>query len=263
MNKSSHIIIIVILTIAAFFFSSCSFTIEKQEQGPSVEKTFDLTEFKGIDVQYNGKIIYTVGDTLSLRAEAPQRMLDKLNIFVGKDSILHILCKDDMQSISKIHYINFHNDDQCTIHITGPSLSSLNLIGASDFECHSTMQSEYLDVRVTGAGDLDFDTLLVNNFSTNVSGAGDIDIKALVGQKVKFVTAGAGDIDAKLIKVAQTDIHITGAGDIKADFDDCDTANIEISGAGDLTLSGTLRHLDKNIAGAGDINDKNLKIINK
>lgn len=263
MNKPSNIIIIIVLAITGFLFSSCIFSIEKREQGPNVEKSFDITEFKGIDVQYNAKIEYTVGDTLSLRAEAPQEMLDKLNIFVGKDSILHILSKDDAQNSSKIHYINFHNDDRCTIHITGPNLSSLNLIGASDFECHSTMQSEYLDVAVTGAGDIDFDTLLVNNFSTNVSGAGDIDIKALKGQKVKFVTAGAGDINAKLIKVAKTDIFITGAGDIDADFDDCDTASIEISGAGDLNLSGTLRHLDKNISGAGDVNDKNLKIINK
>lgn len=259
MNKIINYVLIVLIIITSFFLNSCTLSITKKGEVKQIEKSFTVSEFKGIETRNGIKIVYTVGDTVTICAKGRDIAVNNLSVVVGKDSILHITDIEDGRISSKVTMLNF-SWDECTLYITGPSLSTLNINGSADFESKSTFVSDEMSINVSGAGDIDIEGIIARNFSSIANGAADIDIKALKADNAMFRISGAGDIDVNLIDVKYTKFQTSGAGDIDADFKDCGTADVFVSGAGDIELSGNLRQLNQNISGAGDIDVSDLKI---
>lgn len=259
MNKIANKALVAIIIIASFFFSSCTLIITKKGEVKKIEKSFTVPEFKGIEIGHFIKVVYTVSDTVTICAKGSDYIVNNLSIVVGKDSILHITNIEDESVGSKVTRLNF-SGDECTLYITGPSISILNVNGSADFESQSTFVSDEMSINVSGAGDIDIEGINTKSFTAIGNGSSDIGIKALKADKASFNVSGAGDIDVNLIDVKYAKFQTSGAGDIDADFKDCGTADIFVSGAGDIELSGNLRQLNKGISGSGDIDVSNLKI---
>lgn len=258
MPKVISTIIIAIIFLSAFIFNSCTLHIEKRGEGKEIEKTFTVSEFKGIQANRSVKIIYTIGDSISIKAKGQDTEVDNLEIFVGADSLLHINKKEEKKD-ENIITLNLH-EENCTLYITGPALSKIGIAGDADFTCSNTMNTDNLSIVVNGSGDIDLDSVNVKSFTTTINGAGDMDIKNLKTNEASITVTGSGDINTKLDHVDKTFVQISGAGDIDFDFNDCNSAELIISGAGDAKLSGKLHHFSKTVNGAGDIDDKNLTI---
>lgn len=241
---ASAILIIVVSLLA----SSCKIHIDKREEGgKTITSNYDIkTPFKGITINTtnNVDIIYTVSDSISVKAEGPENFVKKMTITVGADSMLCISstkndATDDFMEGFKNGF-NMTESDDIKVYISGPAPSILDFKGAAEFTAK--------------------DTINVPSMTINVSGAAEINIPSLKAETAVIETSGAGDLKMGFVGVKNTNYTCRGASEAKFNFTDCDTASLNIMGAAEVELKGTLRHLDKNVSGAGDIDDDELKV---
>jgi len=267
-----NILVFGVLVLAASLLASCSIHFNKRggADGKQTTKTYDITQaFKGIDSKASVEIFYTVSDSVSVKAEGPEGYIEDLQITVGEDSILHIVKANDVDlnfdedeedDKDIIHLTPKESHDDVKIYISGPSISSLTAAGSVGFKTEDVLKTDTLAVNIAGAAEIDIKGIEANDFKIVSKGASKIDIKSLKAEAAYIETAGAGEVNSKLVDVKKTTFSGKGASDVELDFQNCDEANIHIAGAGEVTLSGTLHKLNKNVAGAGSIDDDNLTI---
>jgi len=262
---------ICFIAIASFALCSCTLHFNKRGEtdGKQITKTYNIAKtFKGIETKTSVDIVYTISDTVTVKAEGPENIINNLQITIGEDSILHISTKD-----VDVH-VALENDDEKNIinitpngsyknlklYISGPNISSLAIAGYAGFQTNDTMKSDALSVNIAGSGDIDIKGIETNDFKIISKGASEIDIKSLKAETAYFETAGASEIKSMLVDVKKATLSGKGASEVDLDFQNCDEADIQIAGAGEVTLSGTLHKLNKHVAGAGSIDDDRLTI---
>ena len=157
---------------------------------------------------------------------------------------------------------SFDDDTPLTIYITSPDLTGVKLTGSGDFDVDGPLDTDVLDVALEGSGDIDFNSVVCDHAKIRMSGSGDIDIKDIKAQTVSCEVNGSGDVDLGLNRVGVSTLKVFGSGDIEAKMYDCGTSDCSVFGSGDITLKGTLRSLNQNVKGSGDINIGELSVAN-
>lgn len=266
MFKTSTTIALVLLILTALLFGSCTVNFEKRNDGPDIEKSFDVSEFNALDVSDNVEVIYTVSDSTSVLVKGKENSVKNLILNCDKNGTLHIYNKseDNKQKSSPRHWVywvfNENDNKGVTVYISGPNINNINISGAGNFTCKNALHPENLSVFVNGAGDIDLDSIQTKDFRLNISGAGDFDAKAITAEKVDFKATGAGDIDSHIINASYVSITISGAGDVDTNLTDCGNVYVSVTGAGSAKFKGNVQTFKYDVSGAGDIDTKNLKI---
>ena len=78
----------------------------------------------------------------------------------------------------------------------------------------------------------------------------------------EFSLTGNGDIRFSDLICDRADLQLTGNGDVVVKGLTCGYVNMQLTGNGDITVEGTTRKMDMHKAGNGDINMRQLKIVN-
>lgn len=236
---------IFICAIAALLtFGACTIHVvdNKEINGEMVEKTFDIKDFNSILATDYSDIVYTVGDTFSVRVLACERDM-KGFVLENNDSTLVIKRRSVNDGFPNHWVINMNEGKERKIFITAPSLKAVHIKGSSDFLCNDTIDTE--------------------QFKVSISGSGDVRLAGVNAKDVDFSISGSGDIKAGLQNVEWSSFQIEGSCDMDIDFRDCNEAGIGIAGSGDVKLRGTLGSLSQKIAGSGDIDTKGLVLTGK
>ena len=178
--------------------------------------------------------------------------------FSGYENILkHIKASVENNKLT-IHY---DLDDTWTIHggdvtatITLPAMMALSMSGAPDADVHGNISGSSFKLTISGASDINIDSINVDNFTADVSGAGDIKINGGNVKRAVYTISGAGDIKAFKLQSQESSASISGAGD--AQFTALQKLTASISGAGEIKYKG---HpvITKNISGVGSLTDAN------
>jgi hypothetical protein len=127
-----------------------------------------------------------------------------------------------------------HNKVKITVH--SPSLKAINLTGNGDITIQNSLNTETLDVNLSGSGSIYIPNLLSQNVTANLSGIGDFKIAGGVIKNETLIISGSGDIDA-LGAVAESALcKISGFGNIKVHVNE--SLNAVISGFGDISYKG-------------------------
>lgn len=182
-------------------------------------RTFEVGEFRGIHAAGAFNVKYSRG-TQNLKIYAPDNIMEHLTVEV-RDGILKI-------GTDKIRIRNWK---EVTVYVSVPELDEAHISGAGDFSAEEVFTSGNIDIKISGAGDIDIDKLTANDASISISGAGDIEIESLECNGISVKISGAGD--ASLAGKANTaDLKISGAGDIDIRGLECPRVNTSVSGAG-------------------------------
>ncbi|MGI8601631.1 MAG: GIN domain-containing protein [Verrucomicrobiales bacterium] len=109
------------------------------------------------------------------------------------------------------------------------------------------------DVQLNGANNLTASQLSGQDLKLEANGASDITVDGSV-TNLEANLSGASKLNAKFLQTQTAKLSLTGAsfGYITV----TDTLNASISGAGALTYSGNPKAVDKNISGAGRIQQR-------
>lgn len=266
------IINLAILVLTISLMSSCVLHVSNREdgEGKQTTKVYNVNKaFTGIDSQTAVEIIYTVSDTISIKAEGTENLIKHLQITVGEDSILHIYMANDDKEHSDAYKKGYNdgwlitpsiNNGSCKLYISGPNLNSLNFSSAADFTCEDTITSPSMNIVTKGASQIDIKSIETGDFKNSTKGASDIKIGSIKAQTATIETKGASNQNVSFVNVNKITVTSKGASSSELKCTNCGNATIRLSGAGDVDISGTLHHLDKNVDGMGSINDDDLTI---
>ena len=214
------------LTLTAALLSSC-FSVNTnyksgknsvKGEGPVITKSLDLNGFNSIVINGQADVTFTQADTFDVTLTTQENIFDYIDYHVEGDVLL--LETKDKAGVRAERY---------DVTVTAPSLVSLTVNGASDFDIKKLRMEEDLKVEVNGAGDLSFDDLACRDLSIVTNGASDIRASVEV-QSVKIVVNGAGDV--KIGGMAKdASFEVNGAGDV-------DARNLSVAGEVNRKTSG-------------------------
>lgn len=252
-----------IVTVVASALTSCTIKVEKASERKAVTtKTIAIKDFANIFEDSGSRIIYTQGDTFSIRIEAPADEIEQFSFSYSANNrgTLSIQRTWDRMNNPRIWTINGNTYTQATIYITTPKLSQVIVNGSGDFECNDTIQSDNFVAQVHGSGYILVKNVKANFLLCNVNGSGDVKVDSFVGEAAEYNVNGSGDIAASQVNVSDTKVSLNGSGDLSLDMKDCDKVMASLAGSGNIRLSGNANSFSHTSNGSGDIDTNNLKL---
>lgn len=231
--------------IATLCLSSCKMNVLRGS-GNKTTTTPTVTAFNGIEIEIPVKAEITVKEGApAVTISGYANILKHIKTYVDQNK-LHV--EYDLDDTWTVHA----ND--MTITINTPSLNTLTLSGAPDANVHGLITGSDFRLQISGASDVDIDSLNTDNLTADVSGAADIKINGGKVNRATYSLSGAGDIKAFRLETQETSAAISGAGDGQVTALQKLTASI--SGAGEIKYKGHPT-ITKNISGMGEVTDAN------
>lgn len=127
-------------------------------------------------------------------------------------------------------HLNYHVDGNVLILET---VNNVNL-RAETFDVYITLPC-LESLMVNGAADVKMDGPYISDkdFIVNVNGAGDFALNGISVPTLGITINGAGDIVARELRLGHLNISINGAGDVTV-AGEAESANFSVAGAGDI-----------------------------
>lgn len=260
-------LVAICVACTACYYSSSDFKADRS----FVKRVVKVGYFCKIESYSSADIKFVQGKTSSVRIEGTKSLVDNLDVRQkGETLVIN----------TKGRGIRFTGQARLTVYVSSPDITSVYLKGSGDFEAQSNIDTDALDVELFGSGDVNLRNVLCDNISLRLrgsgdvkaqsvdcatanlelNGSGDLDVKTLKARKAVAALRGSGDLDATLRGVADVQASLLGSGDLDLNFINCGNANIDLRGSGDIELKGTLRTLNTNKKGSGDIDRSELRL---
>ncbi len=182
----------------------------------------DVGLFTSIKSSSSVDVFITQGTPQSVKVVADESVIDKIITEVNGD-VLHVYAKDIRNCSSKM-----------AVYVTLKELKGLKMTGSGDVYSENTINSEGLEFKVTGSGDLDLD-LNVTNVDGEITGSGDVNLSGVKGI-FKIQVVGSGDLNASQLDLDECYVSLSGSGDIRLSGV-CNSLNINGSSSGDISAS--------------------------
>lgn len=251
MNKSLIFLTFVFVCIT----TSCQFRDRphtNKDKSETVNVKITPGYFSQIMMDTPYEVNFVQGDEATVRIEGKKNDIERVLVS----------CQNEVLVIKNKSFGNrlfLDNDSDVKIFVCSPDLTGLTLRGSGDFNASGDIDTDTLNIRLLGSGDIDFDDVVCDLCRTQLNGSGDISIENVRTMAAQLDLMGAGGIELGLQNVRNTDVNLFGVGNIDIDFDNCLYAKCGLWGVGDITLSGTLKHLKQEKRGTGSISVKGLK----
>lgn len=150
-----------------------------------------------------------------------------------------------------------------TVYISMPEIEGIFLTGSGDLEVIGTVQTDDLELELTGSGSAEFENIVCNEFNFRSRGSGDVFAMSIESDNVSFELNGSGGIETfdKII-TNEIEIKIKGSGDIEVKNIKALEAKLSIMGSGKIDFDDVdIKSLSINLAGSGDIRFDNGTIV--
>lgn len=202
--------------------------------------------FTRLEFATPGIVYLKQGDAASVRVEASsQELLDRVRTGVRGDELV-INAEDDGRSwFEKL----FGDDEELNVYVTMPDVRAVSISGTGEIIAETVIQSEKLDLRISGTGDIEAE-LDVDRLESEINGTGDAKVSGRAARH-RIRISGTGDVEAIDLQTEETDVEISGTGDARVHATKSLRANV--SGLGDVTYRGTPDDLSVESSGLGDI----------
>ena len=260
-------LVAICVACTACYYSSSDFKADRS----FVKRVVKVGYFCKIESYTSADIKFVQGKKSSVRIEGTKSLVDNLDVRQKGETLV---------ITTKGRGIRFVGQSRLTVYVSSPDITSVYLKGSGYFVAQGNIDTDALDVELSGSGDVDLRNVLCDNISLRLRGSGDVkalsvdcaaaniellgsgdlEVKTLKARKAVAALRGSGDLDATLIGVADVQASLLGSGDLDLNFVNCGNANIDLRGSGDIELKGTLRTLNTNKKGSGDIDRSELRL---
>lgn len=200
------VIIHTLLAAALAFF--CVTAVCAEDGNRHVTQTRKIDAFHAIDITTVGDIIFTQGDTYSLRIEGREKYVNNTVTSVSDDGTLSIGFKK--KNLMK------GNNNGVTIYLTAPALDSIEFTGVGSFRCREALKLDGdLDIRIKGVGEAIIDDLRCRDLDVHLSGVGSAKVNVDCNH-VDASMSGVGDVTLRG-HARTANLHRTGIGELDSD----------------------------------------------
>ncbi len=228
------IIVLAVLAAGAYYYGRGS--------GKVITENRDVTTFSKISLKGIGNLKISQGDTESLRIEAEDNLMKKIETEVRGDT-LHIGFKLawPFWSVWPTKDVNFY--------VTVKNLSDVSVNGSGKID-FTTLALQDVGLRVSGSGTITGTTLTGRNVTINISGSGKVRLGLNVEKIVSHIS-GSGDFSLNGIATDQ-EISISGSGKYLAKDLVSQNVKVDISGSGKSEVNAQ-KSLTVKISGSGKV----------
>ncbi len=242
---------VLLVAVLAISFSAHLYAFAGNDKA---EENRPLKGFERIRLLGSPDIKYAQGKTWSVRVKAPKNEMKKVVTRVEGNCLVVSMQGNNTFSFRPM------KDNGVTVYVTSPDLVGVEVNGSGDFESKGPVDTDNLDIKLKGSGDIVFYDVICDRIKTSVVGSGDVEIKNVTTQYSSVELVGSGDVKMSQKKVKQTQLELKGSGDIKVNNDQCGTVDCRLIGSGDITLTGCVKKLNRTTRGSGDIETTGLTI---
>lgn len=235
MKTILYIISFVLLTIAT---QSCSFNAVKGN-GNIAENEINISDYSQIKFSGGATLHYEQKNdtTPYLRIEVDENIFPLLTI-ENSDNVLRIYNKENIRPT------------RYNIYTNSATLKSLEASGSITALIKGKLETQDLNIALSGSGDITIDSLVCQNLETKISGSADMAIKGGKASFIKSIISGSGKINTIAMQADSTSCITSGSGDFKVWSDKY--LKIEVSGSGNVEYKGNPQ-IDKAISGSGKV----------
>ncbi|MDH3890461.1 MAG: DUF2807 domain-containing protein [candidate division Zixibacteria bacterium] len=201
----------------------------------------------------------TVGDFDELTLSAA----GKVNITFGVPQSVTVTVDDNIMPYLQTGHSGSHldirvqdgidaRDYDLVVDLVVADLKALELAGVGSMGGHNTLQTEHIDLALTGAGTIDLD-VEVSTVSTLFSGPGSLTLTGTADTHTCEMSS-AGDLHAFELSTGTTDVTLSGVGSAEVNVSESLDANL--SGLGSVYYRGnpTITGTDTGLGGVIDAN---------
>lgn len=246
----------LILTLCCTVCIACYASSVNKEDTKKVSITRNISYFSRVETYSPAEVKFVQGKTVSMRIVGSKKLVD--NIEVKQTGETLVIKNKSNKAMFGSNMFGSNADRNVTIYISSPDLTAVNVTGSGDFSADGTIDTDNLEVTLSGAGDMKFGRLVCDKVDFTINGVGDIDAKYVETLSTRCIVNGTGDIDIDYLRADKADIMTRGTGDIDAKLFGCGTTNATVIGTGDITLEGNTKKLEQKKMGTGDINTSKL-----
>lgn len=197
-----------------------------------------VSRFSHIQVSDVFDVNVSIGEPEKVTLRVDDNLVDRLDVRVV-DQTLHLR----LESGTSVRHATLHAD------VFVPSLSGIELSGASKVHLLREFAIDVLEVSLSGASEID-GSLQCGSGSVTLSGASTARFSGSVGILV-LEASGASDMDAERLEVDKLTVALSGSS--SATISVTGTISAEVSGASSLRYRGHPRFTKKDISGASSI----------
>ena len=207
--------------------------------------TRSVTSFTGIKASGGIDVYLSQGDDYSLAVSASEdKFRDNIRTDV-RNGVLVISYDDD-------HFSRHYGDKKLRVYISFKSLESIQGSGACAFIINGTMNTNSLEVKLSGASDIK-GPVKITNLVLDLSGASTVKING-TAQNLKLTASGASDVKNYDLEVENCVAKISGASDARIKITNSISASA--SGASTLYYQGNPDKKDISTSGASSISQR-------
>lgn len=221
------------LIIFSLLLSSCSVLTNAGVKviTPSntiISENRDVSGFTAIEFSTFGKINIIQGDKESLNISGPDNLVPEISSAVSNGTLI-------IKTKENITVTSFNSTNILTYTIVVKDLTSLAISGAGDVQVE-TLSTPSMVLSLSGAGRVQMNQLTTDRLNVNISGLGGLEISGSATQATIDIP-GAGSMNAPDLKIQNANITIPGLGSATLWVTDQLTGNI--SGAGSVSYYGS------------------------
>lgn len=244
----------VLSCMILFTLTACAEVVVNQ--GDKVQENRSLSGFERIEQLGSLDVKYQQADSFSVQVSAPERVIKYVKTWVEDNKL--IVCME-----GKNINIGLNDGSHVTVYVTSPDFLGIELKGSGGFECKKPLDTDRLDVRLKGSGDIDFQDIICDHVNVSLEGSGDIELKKVVAQQSDIELVGSGDMKIHQQKVRQTKVNLKGSGRVELDSKDGGLVDTRLAGSGDIRLTGDIASHTTYKVGSGEVETKHLNIKEK
>lgn len=237
MKKTLLIASIALLSLAACNMNSI------RGNGHVISKTFAEKGFNEIEVSSAMNVYLKQGPDYSIKIDAEENLLSLMKVHTEGDKLV----------IGFKEKVSINPTKDIKVYITAPDFRNLDASGACNFISQGNIKGNTLKLDLSGSSNAQLDVAL-NKLEVDVSGASEIALKGKTAY-LEIDGSGSTSIHGFPLLSDHTKVSISGAGD--AEVCAAQSLEVEISGAGNVSYKGSPSSINKDISGAGSVNQAN------
>ena len=235
---------------------STTFLMGQQREVRNVES------FTKISFGFPGKLYLKQGSPQKVELEGNKDVLEEIETEVSNGRLR--IGQEDK-------WFNWKSgDNKITVYITVPNIDGVSVSGSGDIIGQTKINTNDIDLNVSGSGSLTLDVEANGDVEANVSGSGDMNLKghfesfesdvsgsgnvvlnATIDGMADFGISGSGKVQASG-SADGVKANISGSGKVLAANLETNRCDIRISGSGDVEIN-VKNELDANISGSGSV----------
>ena len=229
----------VLLVVISFVISGCDFFCSTKDESIISEKR-KLPEYTKINIVEPDTYV-----TLKQSATAD------FTVF-GTSSILKNIMPVVSDGELKIEMYDCESAHKTiNINIDISTVSAICARANSVLTAQGSIESEIIELNLTGDGEITIEDLFANKIDANVSGLGNINIGGKKTIKELIINIdGSGNVNAYSLPVEKIKVNISGSGSCR--INPVSILDVRISGSGNVYYTGEPK-INSNISGSGEV----------